>query len=283
MELPLQVLVDPKVAGYLEDTICYETGLTRAQAADPQLYAYEHHGEGFTATDPGALTSFFEDVLLGRPLPLKFATPQIRLDTLFAIALFLHRDLATHPAMPGLIANVDLVHRRGLAMYAHIEPDVTLFFRLLGALFPQKQSKGEQGDHLRAAITWIYEFVQNGTLPHLGPALPEPTLLELGSNGFVFASLSTPDLHGGWVELYRRGFLRGVLLGPSKRDRHPVLASRKSVYVDFNLSRAAEILNEMERAMGEPPEWVADELWLHGPEDGTLILVSQLVEVFVRV
>lgn len=283
MEVKLEVVVDPLISGLIEGAVSYETGLTRAQVADPTLYAYEHHGKEFTATDPGALTSFFEDMILGRTVPLKFATPMIRgVDTLFAITLFLHRDLSTHPQMPGYIACVDLVHRRGLPMYAHIDPELTRFFRLLGAIFPPNQSKAEQGERLRIAVGWIYEFVTNGNLPHLGPEMPRPKILNEGTNGFVLATISE-DLHAGWVELFRQGHLRGLLISDEKSGRRHVLASRKSVFIEFNLSRAAEILNEMERAMGEPAEWQADELWLRSPEEGTTILVSHLLEVFLRV
>lgn len=267
----------------MPDALSFETGLTRAQAADPTLYAYEHHGKEFTATDPGALTAFYEDLILGRPLPLKFTTPSIKLDTLFAITLFLHRGLATHPAMPGLVAQVDLVHRRGLAMYGHLEPDVTRFFRLMGALFPSGLSKDEEGERLRQAVEWVHGFISNGTLPHLGPEFPQPSILNIGTNGFVLASTTSADTHAAWVELYRQGYLRGLLLGPDVHGRRQVLASRKSVFVDFNLTRAAAILNDMEQVSGEAPEWVADELWLKSPPDGTCLLASHMMEVFLRV
>lgn len=283
MEVRLEVSVDPQNKGLVYDAISYETGLTRAQVCDPTAYGYDHHGPEFTGTDPGALTSLFEDTIQGRPLPIKFATARIGgVDTLFAIALFLHRDLATHPQMPGLVASVDLVHRRGLAMYGHIDLELAKFFRLLGALFPPTLSKQEQGDRLRLAVGWIYEYVANGILPHLGPPLALPKVLEVGSNGFVFAKIAD-ELHEGWVELYREGHLRGFLITDEHNGRRRVLASRKSVFIDFNLSRAAGILNEMEESMGNPPEWVADELWLHSPPDGTSILVSHLLEVFLRV
>jgi hypothetical protein len=283
VEIQLQVSIDPKNQGIIQDAISFETGLTRSQAAGADLYAYEHHGAEFTAVDPGALTSFFEDVVLGRPLPLKFAASFIRLDTLFAITLFLHRDLATHPSLPAVVAEVDLVHRRGLAMYGHVDSDRSKFFRLLGALFPSTLTKAEEGERLRIAVEWIYEYVKNGALPHLGPDFPAPGIVEVGSNGFVFATTPSADTHAAWVELYRLGFLRGVLVGPEERGRRQVLASRKSVFVEFNLYRAADILNEMEHAMGEPAEWALDELWLRGPSEGTILLVSQMMAVFLRI
>jgi len=283
VDLPLSVTIDPSLTGLVDGAVSYETGLTRAQAADPHLYAYEHHGHEFTATDPGAFSSFYEDVILGRPMPLQFATSRIRgIDTLFAITLFLHRDLATHPAMAATVAAVDLVHRRGLPMFGHVEPDLGRFFRLLAVMFPEGLSKGEQGDRLRAVVGWIYEYITNGALPHLGAEPPSPKVLQEGSNGFVVAEVTT-DMYAGWVELFRAGHLRGVVVERERDGRRRVLASRKSVFVPFNLTRAAEILNKAERILGEEPGWTADELWLRSPEEGTLVLVSHLVEVFLRV
>lgn len=279
--LNLEVVVNPEIKGYHEGSICFETGLTRDQVSDPVLYAYDHHGEGFNQAAPGALTCLLEDILQGRPMPLKFVTPRIRLDTIFAITLFLHRDLATHPSVPGIIASVDLVHRRGLPMYGHVDSDLTRFFGLLEAMFSVLLSKKEQGAALGTAVGWIYEFVYNGNLPHLGSPIVPPTVLNVGSNGFVFAS-TEGDLHAGWVELYRQGYLRGVLIGREGMDRTTALASRKSVYVDLNLSKAAEILNEMECAMGEEPFWRADEQWLSSPPGGTLLLPSQILELLIR-
>jgi hypothetical protein len=61
-----------------------------------------------------------------------------------------------------------------------------------------------------------------------------------------------------------------------------VLVARKSSFLAFDLQKAAEILNEAERAMGEP-EWVTDGLWLEGPPKGTRLLVSAITKVLVRV
>jgi hypothetical protein len=120
----------------------------------------------------------------------------------------------------------------------------------------------------------------NGRLPHLGKPWPDVSVVDRGTNGFVLAE--TPGaLVEGWVELYRQGFLRGVLVGPrDEESRRKVLISRKSAFLSFDFTKASAILNEMERAMGELPGWRTEgQLWLWGPEDGTLILLEHLVKV----
>lgn len=280
----LRVRIEPGLPAIVPDSISFETGATRAQAADPDLFVYEHHGKEFSGADPGALTSFFEDLILGRALPLSFATTGIHdVDVLTAIALFLHRDLAIHPNMPGLIAAVDLVHRRGLPALAHIEADLARFLCVLRGYFPEKGlTKREFGDRLATSVGWIRDYVMDGRLPHTGLPLTLVRILQAGTNGFVLGETTGPLLDG-WVELYRQGYLRGLLVGPDRDGRRLMLASRKSPYIAFDLPMAARLLNQMEGAMGELPEWESDGLWLKSPSDGTLILTSHAVEVLIRV
>lgn len=280
--MDLQVLVNPDVSGLVEDAICFETGLTRKQAADPELYAYEHHGKEFSAVDPGALSMFYEDVILGRQMPTKFVTRSINIDTLFAITLFIHRDLATHPALPGLFASVDLAHRRGFQGFGHIDPDLTQFLLLIGTLFPKNALKQEEGKAMRSVITWIRDYITEGTSPAPGPKIPEVQILDTGTNGFVLGETKGPLLLA-WIEMFRQGYLKGVLSGPEVNGVRGVVAARKSVFVDFNLPKAASLLNEVEAAMGRDPGWKADELWLQCPDSGTCIPLAGMTEVFLRV
>jgi len=274
--------VDPTLPVIVPDAVSFETGASREQAGDPSLFVYEHHGAGFGQADPGALTSFFEDLILGRPFPLLFATHRIRdLDTIFAMALFFDRTLAIHPAMPGVVAAVDIIHRRGLSMLGHIEPERGRFFRLLRSFFPEEGlSKRELGERLTTVVGWIRDHLDGG-----GPVVgswPKVKVLDVGSNGFVLAE-THDQLLGGWVELYRMGYLRGLLVSEEVDSRRKVLVSRKSAYLDFNLFTAASVFNDMERAMGELPEWHTDGVWLWGPEQGTLILVTHMIELLRRV
>ena len=121
-------------------------------------------------------------------------------------------------------------------------------------------------------------------LPALPPEPEPPRPFDYGTNGFVLAQAAPKaPLEDGWVELYREGYLRGALFSPPEQDRRTVLVARKSPFLAFDLWKAAEVLNEAERAMGEPPGWLADELWLRGPEQGTLLLVSAITKVLIRV
>jgi len=281
----LQVRIEADLPPVVPEAISFETGASREQAADPKLYVYEHHGAGFGPADPGALTSFFEDLILGRAFPLTFATRSIQdIDTIVAATLFLQRDLAVHPDMPGFVAAVDLVHRRGFPALAHVEQDLARFLCFLQAYFPEKGlSKRELGERLGSACGWVREFVIDKRLPTLGKPLMPVQVLKEGTDGFVLA-----ETHGalidGWVQLYQRGFLRGLVVGPlSAQGRRSMLAARKSGYVSFDLSKAALFLNEVERAMGYLPEWESDGIWLRSPPEGSTILVSHMIDVLTRV
>lgn len=279
----LTVRVESEFPAVVPDAVSFETGASRAQAADPDLYVYEHHGDQFGWADPGALTIFFEDLMLARPLPVTLATKKINdVDTLVAITLFLHRELVLLPAALQLVGAADLVHRRGVPALAHVDPDLSLFFRKLRIHFPKTLGKREFSDHLTTATGWIRDYLANGEIPQFMTHDDDVNVIDVGSDGFVAAS-TTASLLDGWVELYRRGFTRGLLVGPPRNDRRPVLIARKGPYVPLRLEMAAHILNQAELAMGEPNGWKTDGLWLEGPEDGTLILVSDLLRVLVRV
>ncbi len=253
------------------------------QLMDPAALGYEHHGPEFSPLSPGALTRFYEDLILGRPMPLDFAIRAVSdIDTVMAAALFLKRDLAILPSCHATVAAIDLAHRHGLPALGHLEGGLGRFLGLLRAYLPHRASKREQGEKLAQMVEWLAAYLTTGELPHLGPIWPEIRVLDKGTAGFVLAETGG-DLYGGWVELYRQGFLRGLLVGPAAEGRNRAVASKKSAYVTMDLNAAAEILNNLEAAMGEPPEWKSDGLWLHGPDAGTLILVSHILGVLCRV
>ena len=279
-----QVLVDPNLPAIVPDSISFETGGSRQQVADPDLWVYNHHGEGFGFSDPGALTSFYDDLVLGRPMPTRFVTHSLRdIDTLFAITLFLHRDVAIHPTALGIVGEVDYIHRRGLTAFGQVSDMFGQFLRLLKAYTAEANlPKREQGDRLATCVGWIREYVLKGDLPALGASWPALRVLDRGTAGFCLAECSGALLEG-WVEAYRLGFLRGVLVGPEQAGRREVVASRKSHYVAFDLPQAANLLNEMEAVLGARPEWRVDGLWLFSPSGGTTIPLPQLVDVFLLV
>lgn len=281
--LDLTVNVDPKFSGPTHGSVNFETGLTRTQAADPTLYAYEHHGDEFSIVDPGALTSFYEDLLLGRPMPLRFLTRTIRMDTVFAIALFLHRDLVPLPVVPSVVASVDLVHRRGIVGMAHVDESLAVFLYHLGILFPPGANKKTEAENLKTTLGMVAEYLSTGQLPYQKP-FPEFFVKDLGTNGFVYAEVPRGSLTLAWAKAYRAGHLRGFLMSPKNtQNRRQVVAARKSLFVSFNLPKAASMLNEIETGLGQPGGWIADELWLHAPPDGTSLHEDALKEVFLRV
>jgi len=281
----LKVRIEKGLPAVVPDAVSFETGAPRAQLET--ALAYEHHGSQFTPFDRGALPSFYEDLLLGRAMPLVFATPRVQdIDTLMAIALFLHRDLATHPATASFVYTVDFVHRLGLPALAHIEEDLAHFLAALRTYFPDTGiSQRELSTRVTTAVGWIRDYIHEGKLPLLGSApRTEVRILDRGTQGFVSAETQGP-LWDGWVELFRAGFLRGILVDHSQGDRKDCLIARKSPFLGFDLPLACRLLNQMELAMGELAEWATtpDGLWLKSPPEGTLLLLRDILEVLIRV
>jgi hypothetical protein len=285
--MDLNVRIEKNLPQIVPNAVSFETGLSKTQLEDPSVIAYEHHGPEFSASDKGALPSFYEDLILGRPMPTTLATPQIQdIDTLLAIALFLHRDLAIHPNTSGIVYTVDFVHRLGLPALAHLDSNLARFFSALRVYFPDRLGQQELSKRLQDAVGWLKEYIEEGTLAVVGSSpLTDIRILSKGTGGFVVAvNESLGPLLDGWVELYRVGFLKGILIKRSGDKIHVVIA-RKSLYLPFDLIKACHILNQMETAMGELPDWKVspDNLWLWSPEEGTLILVQHITEVLVRI
>lgn len=241
--------------------------------------------EGATFPKEGGLRLFYHDLIMGRPFPLTFVTLGIdTLESIVAVSLFLHRELAIHPETPKLVVAAEMVDRFGHAGLAHVDRDLGRFFQFLTDFLPPGLSRKDQESRLPSAIGWVRQYVLEGVLPALPAEAPGPRILDRGTNGFVVAEAPVKSrLDDVWVELFRQGFLRGVAFGSAGRDRRKVLAARKSTFLSFDLAKAADIFNEAERRMGEFPGWTADELWLAGPEEGTLLLPTMLIEVLVRV
>lgn len=279
--MDLRVLVEPSLPSMVADAISFECGASLKQATE-NTYVYEHHGEDFTPEHQGALSRFFEDMMLGARFPTTFATRAIRdVDTMFAIALFLNRDLALVPGMIGLVAQVELVHRRGVPMFGHLDPSTVSFLRLLREYLPESLTKSEMRDRIQTAAGWIRELATNGSYPP-GRPLPEVRLIDRGTNAFVVAE-TEGDLVEGWVVLYSMGYIRGVLVRPERGGRREVLAARKSLHAPLDLPTAARLLNDVESVMGEPAEWSCKGDWLFGPAKGTVLTLPHMLEVFLRV
>jgi hypothetical protein len=280
-DLRLELVLDPTLPPVTPGVVSFETGASFADVADPSNHAYEHEGLGFLPTCPGALTRLYEDLTYGVALPLVFAChPPRDADAVVAAALFLDRELVMHPAVPGLVAGVDLVHRYGPTMGGQVDEDIYRFVRLVREHVCVPLSRPELGERLRDAIGWVRDYVA-GCPPHLGPPLPASRVVEVGSGGFVVAESTYPSPEA-WVGLYRLGFLRGVLFGPELVGRRRVVVSRKSSHVPFDLAKAEALLNEVERLEGGDPSWRLGAPFLNGPPSGTLLPPARVVEILVR-
>lgn len=272
--IDLQVVVDPAAPAALDDAVTFETGATRAQVADPGLYAYNHHGPEFSRADPGALTTLVLDLLQGRPMPLRFVTHRLgKPDVLLAITAFLRRDICIAPRLLGLVAEVDTAHRFGTAFLAHLEPDLCAFLAHLDAYLPAGLNKQEQGRRLGLAVEWVADYVNHGALPQVRRWPRSLQIVEHGTGGFGVGRTEGEPVYG-WVEMFRRGYLRGAVLGPGGA----VWIGRKSGYVPFDLDRGAFLLTELE---GRP--WGREGEWVISPEGGTRLPLDSLLSVLVRI
>jgi len=283
--MQLNVRIESHLPAIVEGAISFETGASLSQVQDPSLYAYEHHGVEFSALDRSALVQFYEQLILGRPLPATLATHRVRdVDVLMAITLFLNRDLATLPSTPELVYTIDFTHRLGLPALAHIEEAKARFISSLRSYFPEKLSQRELSERVIASVGWIKEYLQQGTLPILG-VIPNTdlTILNQGDAGSVLASTTGSSLWDGWVELYRLGFLHGILFQYTEGDRKRVMIARKSHYVPLDLNLACRLLNQMELKFAGDATWtMTSELWLEHAR-GTELPVSRVREVVAQV
>lgn len=279
--LQFEVIIDPTLPPTGE-RVSFETGASPEQVEDPRTWAYDHHGLGFKNRGRGALTAFFEDLILGAPFPFVFGTHRVRgVDTVVAIALFSHRELAVAPATPSFVAATDLYHRQGDTILGHLPADVGRFLRLLGNYFPPGLGKEDVAERLSTAVQWVREYLLEDRLPHVGGQVPDVRVIDIGSNGFLVAECDRPSREA-WVEVYRMGFLRGVLFGPDHEGKRVVSISRKSSFLEFDLTKAARLLDELEVISGEEPGWRVEGFYLTSPEGGTVLLPSMVLDVLVR-
>jgi len=129
-------------------------------------------------------------------------------------------------------------------------------------------------------VGWVRDYVRNDELPPL-PPMPLPDVLDVGTNGFVVAETSGP-LGFGWVDLFRMGHLRGLLIQKPVAGRRKMRVARKSRWLELNLEAAAGVLNEMEAAMGQPPGWVVLGDVLDSPRHGTEVEIQHVVALLIR-
>jgi len=236
---------------------------------------------------------FYTDLILGKPLPLVLAANAIEvLSHAIMTVLFLRRGLALHPRMHQLVVSTALADRHGLGGLAHVERDLARFLLLVqGYIVDPKLSRQELGRRISTLVGWVENWVENDHLPQLPVDPPVPRVLDHGTNGFVLAETTGP-LDAGWLELFRMGYLRGVLATIPKNDRRGVLMARKSAFVAFDLAQAAKLLNAAESQLGgtegrEPDGgkggWAVHSFVLTGPIKGTALPLEGILQVAVRV
>lgn len=283
-ELRFEIIVNETLEAVVPGCISFENGATPEEVADGTNVVYEHHGPGFTDTSKGALTCFYEDLIFARPLPLRFATRRINdVDTALAVALFLHRSIAIAPNTTSFVASVDLVHRWGLPAFAHVPEEHGRFIRFMRRhLLVDNASTREHGSRLTDVIGWIRDYLEHDMLPTINEPQTSVRVIDHGTNGFVAATADGDDLTEGWVQLFRQGFLRGVLMGPDREGRRNVVIARKTDAVELDLDAGAMLFDELEVAHGEIPGWSVRENLLVSPERGTIITLSEMIEILVR-
>lgn len=273
-ELQLQVVVNPEVDSAVKGVVAFGNFTTEDDTLSTSIYR---------VTD---VRAFYKDLILGRPVGLTFVTRSIsNLGVFVSIALFLRRELALHPSMPGIVAAAEMVDAYGLSGLAHIDRDLAKLFRVLRASFLEV-GQNDLENLLTNALGWFQDFVTQGQLVATPEDPDPPKILDYGTNGFVVAQSSKCDwfnLDQGWEELYRQGFLRGLLFSPMVNDRRLILVARKSPYLSLDLQVAASALNDAETALEEEPDWVSDQLWLRGPKNGTLLPIASILDLLVRV
>jgi hypothetical protein len=268
-DLRFQVVVNPLVESEVDGVVAFGNFTNKGDAA-----IYPEDG----------VLAFHRDLILGRALPLVFVTKQVNtLGVLTAIALFLHRDLAIHPNTPGFVFAVDLVDRYGVSGHAHLDRDLSRFFRLVRGVLVTAKGRQDQKIALDTTVSWIREYIHDGGLPGLPPESEPPRILDRGTDGFVLAT-SDASFDWAWEELFRMGFLRGLLAAPilGHPDHWSYLGARKSPFLVMDLRKAADILNEGEAQLGDGL-WTSDGMWLFGPKDGTLLPPASVVNILTRV
>lgn len=269
-DLKFHVVLDPAIDSQVEGVVAFGD--------------FEPKGDAAIYPEDGIL-AFHRDLILGRALPLVFVTRRLsNLGVMTAITLFLYRDLALHPNLPGFLYGVELADRYGVSGLSHLDRDLSRFFRLVRGVVAAAKGKQAQKIALDTVVGWIREYVLEGLIPGLPPEAPPPRVLERGTDGFVLAT-SEGDLDWAWEELFRMGHLRGLLAAPlrERQDHWIYLGARKSPFLMMDLIKAAEILNQGEEQLGDENRWHSDGMWLFGPKEGTLLPPSAVVGILTRV
>jgi hypothetical protein len=271
-ELQLEVRIDPDLTEPPEGALTL---------GDPSRHACALGGPN--AYDD--VEQLYVDLILGREVPLLLASRGIEtLGHVMLVALFLRRGLALHPRMHQLVVSTALADRYSLGGLAHVERDIARFLLLIqGYVVDPQLGRKELGRRLATLVEWVDAWVEEDRLPQLPVEPDPPVVIDHGTNGFVVAETTGP-LEAGWLELYRQGYLRGILVTAPRNGRRGVLAARKSRFVAFDLAQAARLLTDVEASL-EGHQWSAhhEGLWMAGPVEGTELPIEAILKVLIRV
>lgn len=244
------------------------------------------HGLSIYAPGPGPspLSRLFVDLICGRPLPLTLVTRSLRdLPTLVAMSLFMDRTLCLHPMASIVVSAVELATHLQEGGLAHVDRDLARLIVFLESYITTPAiNRAEEGRRMRQVVTWLRAYAERGELPSFPRSEELPTVVDRGTHGFVLAT-AAGSLVDAVIELYRGGYLRGVVFAALGNGRERVLAFRKSSYVRFDLQAAEHHLNAVEASQGQPRGWKVDRFLLSGPSKGTSIARADLIETFLRV
>lgn len=269
-DLQFHVVLDPTLGSSVDGVVAFGD--------------FETKTDGSIYPDDGIL-AFHRDLILGRALPLVFVTRKLgNLGVLAAVTLFLHRDLALHPNLPGFIYGVDMADRYGVSGHSHLDRDMSKFLRLIKGVVAASKGKQAQKAALDTVVGWMREYVIEGLLPGLPPESQPPRILDRGTDGFVLAT-SDSNFEWAWEELFRMGHLRGLLAAPmlDRQDHWTYLGARKSPFLAMDLVKARDILNQGEEKLGDKARWHSDGMWLFGPKEGTMLPPASVVSILTRV
>jgi hypothetical protein len=238
-------------------------------------------GEDLLDFDTLGLYGLWSLLVEGGPLPLTLGIRSLTPEALTGASIFLQRDLLLEEGTLALVLQVNSLSQATLAYRSHVPKDL-LYLMDNTVLTLQGLQQRDLGDGLVTATQWVRDYIREGRLPQLSAKVQQPPeVLDTGTNGFVFAKGQRQGVEG----LFRIGFLRGLLLDIDSAHVKSVVLFRKTSQVGFDLELGLAALNEMERLTSGDPDlkWVLDGDQLISPVGGTVLLVSDILQLALRI
>lgn len=240
-----------------------------------------HPGAVVYPNGPSQLAHLYTDLIAGRPLASQLVLRRVEdLGQLLSLAIFLDREMALSPNIPGLVCAIQLASALQEGGLAHVDRDLArLLLWIDHGLFRGFGSKEDLARLLGQSLSWLREYVLHGKLPAMPREKEPPQILDRGTNGFVLAESEPVAFRDSLIEVYRQGYLRGAIFSPGSPQK--VLAFRKSPYLAFDLEKACHRLNQAEEKAGQPPSWRLEGHLLSN--SGTWMPRDLIVQLLLRV